>query len=80
MGHRPLSRSRIVLERQPRALVRKAIESAVLHRLTDLSLDQRLPHALTRWLGWVWPLRIAFIRHGPRVAETRDRQADATRR
>ncbi len=80
MGHRPVTRRRIVLELQPRALVRKAIEPAVLHRLADLPLDQRLPHALTRWLGWVWSLRIAFIGHGPRVAETRDRQADATRR
>ena len=80
MGQRPVAPCRIVLERQARALVRKAIESAVLHRLADLPLDQRLADALARWLGWVRPLRIAFIRHGPRVAETRDRQADATRR
>ena len=80
MGHRPVTGSGIILERQPRAVVRKAIEPAVLHRLADLSLDQRLAHALARWLGWIGSLRISLIRHGPSLAQDRDRQADATAR
>jgi hypothetical protein len=68
MRQRPVAGSRVVLERQPRPLMRKAIEPAVLHGLTDLTLDQRLAHALARWLGRVGALRISFTRHGSRVA------------
>ncbi len=68
MGHRPVARSRVVLERQPGALMRKAIEASVFHRLADLPFDQRLPHALARGLGRVRALRISFTRHDRRVA------------
>ena len=43
MGHRPLARRGIILDRQALALVRQVLESAGIHGLADLALDEALP-------------------------------------
>ena len=60
MGQRPVARPRVVLERQSLALVRQVVESAVVHRLADLPLDQRLAHLLARRFGGVGALGISL--------------------
>ena len=42
---RPVAGRRIVVQGQRSALMRQAIERAVLDRFADLPLDERLPHA-----------------------------------
>jgi len=78
MGHRPLSGRRVVVERQARTLVRQVVERSVLHRLTDLPLDERLADGFARWPVWVRQLRIALGgAHGTRIP-CPDRQAVAS--
>ena len=80
MGHRPIARRRVVLEWQSSPLVREVVEASVVHRLPDLPLDQGFPYALARWFSRIRPLWITFEPHRSRVAQGRDRQADATGR
>jgi hypothetical protein len=58
-------------------LVRKIREPPVVHRLADLSLDERLAHRLACWFGWIGAFRVALPSHDPSVAQVDDRQAVA---
>lgn len=80
MRHRSIARQRVVLERQPTPLMRQRVEPAVLHRLADLSLDERLAQLLARRLGRIGTLWISLPAHGPRVTQRFDIQAVAARR
>ena len=43
VGHRPVARRAIVLDRQPLADVRQVVERSGIHGVADLALDQALP-------------------------------------
>ncbi len=79
MGHRPFATQGVVVDRQPLALVRQIVESAVVDRLTDLSLDHRLAHLLARRFRGIGTLGVTLPGHAPSVAQVSDRQAVALR-
>ena len=79
MGQGPFAGERVVVDRQTLALVRQIGESAVVHRLADLPLDERLAHLLARRLAGVGTLGISLPGHDPSVAQAGDRQAVAPR-
>ena len=79
MGQGPFAGERVVVDRQPLALVREIGESTVVNRLADLPLDERLAHLLARRFGGVGALRISLPGHDPSVAQAGDRQAVAPR-
>ena len=77
IGHRPVSRKGVIRQREPFPLIRETVEQAVIHRLTDLPLDQRLTDPLARWLGGIGALGTTLPDHAPSVAQCADRQAVA---